>query len=106
MILEIINYSLDQKLYEYNLKKIDNNLVKINLEENESLAMVYALYGNIYTDLNDHSQAIEYRERSSSQCNEMGMEMLACKYLVALAGSYERIGEHQKVCTGLYIRFI
>jgi len=26
----------------------------------------------------------------------MGMEMLACKYLVALAGSYERIGEHQK----------
>ena len=58
--------------------------------------MVYALYGNIYTILNDHSQAIEYRERSSSQCAEMGMEMLACKYLVALAGSYERIGEHQK----------
>ena len=70
--------------------------LKINLEENESLAMVYALYGNIYTILNDHSQAIEYRERSSSQCTEMGMEMLACKYLVALAGSYERIGEHQK----------
>tara|TARA_B100000809_G_C14894736_1_gene443982 strand:- start:107 stop:763 length:657 start_codon:yes stop_codon:yes gene_type:complete len=26
----------------------------------------------------------------------MGMEMLACKYLVALAGSHEWIGEHQK----------
>ena len=70
--------------------------LKISLEENESLALVYALYGNIYTILKDHSQAIEYRERASSQCTEMGMEMLACKYLVALAGSHEWIGEHQK----------
>jgi hypothetical protein len=47
MILEIINYSLDQKLYEYNLKKIDNNLVKINLEEKRFVLYFSNLQGPV-----------------------------------------------------------
>ncbi len=47
MILEIINYSLDQKLYDYNLKKIDNNLIKINLGEKKFVLYVSNLQGPV-----------------------------------------------------------
>jgi len=70
--------------------------LKISLEENESLVMVYALYGNIYAILSDHSMAIEYRESAAAQCREMGMDLIACKYLVALAGSYQNIGNYDR----------
>ena len=41
--------------------------LKIKLEENESLAMVYGLYGNFYTIINNLTLAIEYRERAATQ---------------------------------------
>ncbi len=47
MILEIINYSLDQKLYDYNLKKIDNNLIKINLGEKRFVLYFSNLQGPV-----------------------------------------------------------
>jgi len=67
--------------------------LKIELEENDSLVLVYNTYSYIYTLLNDFSNAIDYRERASTQLMEQGAHLNACKVLVALAGSYEKVGE-------------
>ena len=47
MIYNLINYSLEQKLYDYTLNQIDENLLEINLDDNKYLVYFSKIQGPV-----------------------------------------------------------
>ena len=51
MIYNLINYSLEQKLYDYTLNQIDENLLEIILDDNKYLYIVQRFKDQLIKDL-------------------------------------------------------